>query len=210
MGVSKVTLNGATLMDVTDKTVDTDNLLDGETALRNDGESISGAVVTAAASDTAPAMDGTASAGSATTYSRGDHVHPSDTSRQAVITATGILKGNGAGSVTAAVGGTDYQLPIKTATNPTLTPLNNQFIWTISSSDAFGNSNILISIYETSTGLLVNPEIIVNQSTGAITITINNTTGSASLTAGAYKAVMLGQEVNNVANSYIKWENINK
>lgn len=32
-----------------------------------------------------PAMDGTASPGSADTYSRGDHVHPTDMSRQAVI-----------------------------------------------------------------------------------------------------------------------------
>lgn len=31
-----------------------------------------------------PSMDGTASAGSATTYSKSDHVHPSDTSREAV------------------------------------------------------------------------------------------------------------------------------
>lgn len=34
-----------------------------------------------AASSADPQMDGTASAGSATTWSRGDHVHPSDTSR---------------------------------------------------------------------------------------------------------------------------------
>lgn len=81
MGVSKVTLNGVTLMDVTDKTVDTDNLLAGNSALRNDGESITGAVVTASPSDASPAMDGTASAGVATTYSRGDHVHPSDTNK---------------------------------------------------------------------------------------------------------------------------------
>lgn len=81
MGVSKVTLNGVTLMDVTDKTVDTDNLLAGNSALRNDGESITGAVVTASPSDASPAMDGTASAGIATTYSRGDHVHPSDTNK---------------------------------------------------------------------------------------------------------------------------------
>lgn len=32
-------------------------------------------------SDTSPAMDGTAAAGSFATYARGDHVHPSDTSR---------------------------------------------------------------------------------------------------------------------------------
>lgn len=35
------------------------------------------------ASSAAPAMDGTASAGSATTYARADHVHPTDTSRAA-------------------------------------------------------------------------------------------------------------------------------
>ncbi len=35
----------------------------------------------AAASDTVPAMDGVASAGSETKFARGDHVHPSDTSR---------------------------------------------------------------------------------------------------------------------------------
>ena len=33
------------------------------------------------ASDTAPVMDGTAAAGSATTWARADHVHPTDTSR---------------------------------------------------------------------------------------------------------------------------------
>ena len=35
------------------------------------------------ASDAAPAMDGTASAGSSGSYARGDHVHPTDTSRAA-------------------------------------------------------------------------------------------------------------------------------
>lgn len=37
-----------------------------------------------AASGAAPAMDGTAAAGVATTWARGDHVHPTDTSRQAI------------------------------------------------------------------------------------------------------------------------------
>lgn len=55
-----------------------------------------------------PKMDGTASAGSATTWSKSDHVHPTDTSRQAKITASGILKGNGSGGVSAATAGTDY------------------------------------------------------------------------------------------------------
>ena len=61
-----------------------------------------------AASTTAPEMDGVASAGIATTWAKGDHVHPTDTSRQAKITASGLLKGDGVGGVTAAVPGADY------------------------------------------------------------------------------------------------------
>ena len=60
------------------------------------------------ASSATPAMDGTASPGSSGSWARGDHVHPSDTSRQATITASGILKGAGSGSVSAATLGTDY------------------------------------------------------------------------------------------------------
>ena len=62
-------------------------------------------------SDTAPVMDGTAAAGTLATYARGDHKHPADTSKQAKITASGILKGNGSGGVSAAVKGTDYAGP---------------------------------------------------------------------------------------------------
>ncbi len=267
MGVSAVTLNGDTLMSVTDKTVDTDNLLYGETALRNDGEGVTGTVTTASPSDTSPAMDGvadsgestdysrgdhvhptdtsrapvasptftgvpaaptaavgtnttqiattafvqsalgasvpsastanpvvdgTASPGSATTWSRGDHVHPTDTTRQAKITASGILKGNGSGTVTAATAGTDYQMPIKVVTNPAISPVSGVFTWSIAAASAFSSGSILICVYDTSTGALVYPDIVVNQSTGAVTITITNTTGAVSLEAGAYKAVMLG------------------
>ena len=66
----------------------------------------------AAASSTTPKMDGTAAVGTENAFARGDHVHPTDTSRQAKITASGILKGNGSGTVTAATAGTDYQAPI--------------------------------------------------------------------------------------------------
>ena len=62
-------------------------------------------------SDTAPVMDGAAAAGTLATYARGDHKHPADTSKQAKITASGILKGNGSGGVSAAVKGTDYAGP---------------------------------------------------------------------------------------------------
>lgn len=64
-----------------------------------------------------PNMDGTGSAGTGTAYARGDHVHPTDTSRQAKITANGLLKGDGQGGVSAAVAGTDYQTPLTAGTD---------------------------------------------------------------------------------------------
>ena len=66
-----------------------------------------------------PLMDGTASPGTGTAYALGNHRHPTDTSRQASITASGILKGDGAGGVTAAVAGTDYQAPLTIDATPT-------------------------------------------------------------------------------------------
>lgn len=69
----------------------------------------------------APAMDGTAAVGTSALYARSDHVHPSDTSRQAKITASGLLKGNGSGTISAAVAGTDYQAPLSAYTsNPAM------------------------------------------------------------------------------------------
>jgi hypothetical protein len=47
--------------------------------------SLSGAPAIPAASAATPAMDGTAAAGSSASYSRADHVHPTDTSRQPLI-----------------------------------------------------------------------------------------------------------------------------
>lgn len=64
-----------------------------------------------APSSLTPEMDGTGSAGSETAYSRADHVHPADTSRQAKITASGILKGNGSGGVSPATPDEDYVTP---------------------------------------------------------------------------------------------------
>ncbi len=48
------------------------------------------------ASTTAPLMDGTATYGSGTTYARGNHRHPTDTSRQAtLVSGTNIKTVNG-------------------------------------------------------------------------------------------------------------------
>lgn len=62
-------------------------------------------------STTLPKMNGTANAGSEGAYSPGDHVHPTDTTRQGKITASGILKGSGDGVVVAATPDVDYSTP---------------------------------------------------------------------------------------------------
>lgn len=49
-----------------------------------------GSLTTPSPSTSAPAMDGIASAGSSAKYSRGDHVHPSDTSKLDISSADGI------------------------------------------------------------------------------------------------------------------------
>ena len=79
---------------------------------------------------------------------------------------------------------------IKTIENPQISAVNGVFTWTISASSAGGNtnSNILITIYELSTGAVVYPNVVVNQSTGNVTITIN---GTGTLAAETYKAVIM-------------------
>lgn len=64
-----------------------------------------------------PAMDGTGAVGISLKYAREDHEHPADTGKQDAITASGILKGDGAGGVSAATAGTDYQTPLTAGTD---------------------------------------------------------------------------------------------
>ena len=91
-----------------------------------------------------PEMDGTASAGSSTSYAKGDHVHPSDTSKQNKITANGLLKGNGSGTISAAVAGTDYQSPLTAGTDyqtplPSQSGNNGKFLTTNGSAMSWGS-----------------------------------------------------------------------
>ena len=59
----------------------------------------------AAASTTTPKMDGTAAVGTETAFARGDHRHPTDTSRQAVINDLDAIRSG------ASAGATAYQKP---------------------------------------------------------------------------------------------------
>lgn len=75
--------------------------------LTNDSGFITAADVPegAAASTTTPKMDGTASVGTETAFARGDHRHPTDTSRQAVIDDLATIRSG------ASAGATAYQKP---------------------------------------------------------------------------------------------------
>ena len=81
---------------------------------------------------------------------------------------------------------------IKSITNPALTVSEGIFTWSIAAADAYSSPDIIITIYDTATGAVVYPDVIVNQSTGAVTITIRDTTSVGNIAAGAYKAVMIG------------------
>lgn len=64
-----------------------------------------------------PVMDGVGAVGSSTKYAREDHQHPADSNKQDKFVIIGLLKGEGAGGVAAAVPGTDYQEPLTAGTD---------------------------------------------------------------------------------------------
>lgn len=86
-----------------------------------------------APSSTSPLMDGTASAGSATTYARGDHRHPTDTSRQAtLVSGTNIKTVNN--TTLLGSGNIDVQPTLVSGTN----------IKTVNSNSLLGSGNIAV------------------------------------------------------------------
>lgn len=84
MAVNKVEVNGETKLDLTQDTVTPENLLSGATAHNAAGEPISGTVAVAEASTTTPKAPGKAAVGKEQKYARGDHVHPSDPTKQGI------------------------------------------------------------------------------------------------------------------------------
>ena len=80
----------------------------------------------------------------------------------------------------------------KSITNPQLTSSGGAWTWIISGSDALGTSDVLVTVYRAASGAVVYPDISINQSTGAITITINDTASAGTLAAGTYKVIIVG------------------
>lgn len=92
--IESITVNG-TAVTPTDKTValTIPTVPTNVSAFTNDAGYITDADIPegAAASTDTPLMDGTAAVGSSNAFARGDHRHPTDTSRQAAITSTNKL-----------------------------------------------------------------------------------------------------------------------
>lgn len=129
-----------------------------------------------------PAMNGTASAGSSSNYAKGDHVHPTDTSRQAKITASGILKGDGSGGVSAAVSGTDYQSPLVAGTDYQ-TPLTFDDSPTANSSNPVKSGGVYTALGNKQ-GTITANGILKGNGSGTISAAVAGTDYQAPLTAG--------------------------
>lgn len=122
------------------------------------------------ASSSNPLMDGTASAGSGTTYARGNHVHPTDTSRQATLVSGTNIK---------TVNNTSLLGSGNVAVQPTLVSGTN--IKTINGTSLLGSGDIPIS---SGGGVIHYGECSTGASTAAKTVSISSFTAS-DLVAGA-------------------------
>ena len=142
-----------------------------------------------AASDTDPQMNGTASAGNATEYARANHVHPTDTSRQAALTAEQLTAVNS--GITAA----DVE-QIATNTSNILTV-----------ADSGGQKNILeynvasIKTYNSGSGWIWNDNTVTN---GGVSFTINSDgTITVSNTATGLAYIRLAKDVTIPTGTYV-------
>ena len=136
-----------------------------------------------AATTTTPKMDGTAAAGSETKYAKGDHVHPTDTSRQAKITASGLLKGDGNGGVTAAVAGTDYALPSAIPSASTSTPQMDG-TGSYGSGTAYARSNHVHPTDTSRQAKITANGLLKGDGNGGVTAAVAGTDYQTPLTAG--------------------------
>lgn len=115
-------------------------------------------------SSTTPAMDGTAAVGTATTYARADHVHPTDTSRQAaLVSGTNIKTVNnesllGSGNISISGGGT------------------TTWYGTCATADGTATKVVTCSGFTLKAGAIITVKFTYKNSTvGALKLNVNNT-----------------------------------
>ena len=134
-------------------------------------------------SSSTPNMDGTGSAGSGTTYARGNHVHPTDDTRQAKITASGLLKGDGNGGVAAAEAGTDYALPSAIPSPSSSTP-NKDGTGSSGSSSAYSRGDHTHPTDDTRQPKITASGILKGDGNGGVVAATAGTDYQTPLTAG--------------------------
>ncbi len=119
-----------------------------------DLKSAAWAAISTTASDFA--ANGTASPGSTGKVADAGHIHPTDATRQAKITANGILKGDGSGGVAPATAGSDYIAPNGNAATATKlqTARNINITDDVTGSTSFdGSGNVSIKATLSNTGV---------------------------------------------------------
>ena len=116
MAVAKVILNGTTLIDTTQKTVTAGSMLDGVTALKNDGTDITGSIASktssdlTASGDTVTAPAGYYASSASKSVSSGSAATPATT-----ITANPSISVSSSGLITASVSGSQSVTPTVSA-----------------------------------------------------------------------------------------------
>lgn len=112
MAIAKVILNGETLMDTTQKTVTANTMLDGTTALKNDGTGITGNIASKSSSDlTASGATVTAPAGYYPSAASKSVASGSATTPATSITANPTISVNASGLITASVSSSQSVTP---------------------------------------------------------------------------------------------------
>ena len=116
MAVAKVILNGNTLIDTTQKTVTAGSMLDGVTALKNDGTDITGSITSKTSSDlTASGATVTAPAGYYASSASKAVASGSATTPATTITANPTISVSNSGLITASVGKSQSVTPTVSA-----------------------------------------------------------------------------------------------
>lgn len=144
-------------------------------------------------SSATPLMDGTATAGSSSAFSRGDHVHPVDTSRQAKIADTITVDG----SATPVAGTKDLITQFKTIESNAITGSGNITLANIGAQGALVTSGHGVQINSVSTP--------VNDDVNLATVTSISSINSQSLLTGTNLALSdIGAQPTLVSGTNIK------
>ena len=116
MAVSKVILNGTTLIDTTDKTVTNSSMLSGVTALKNDGTTATGNIASKSSTDlTVSGATVTAPAGYYASSASKSVASGSATTPATSITANPTISVDSTGLITASVSGSKFVTPTVSA-----------------------------------------------------------------------------------------------